>query len=250
MERSTSPAGPAPTRPVDAADAVGLTVLLLAGPGLLACAAALLQTGPSAPAAELTRVLGLGAGLAGLGLLAWWAVGLIGLALVALGRRAGRPAWARLGRSLTPALLGRVAGAVVGAQLLAAPAAWADAAHPVPDASWTVAASPAHATGVEAPAPDAAWTPRPPAPAPPGAGTGRADPDHPTVTVRRGDCLWHLAAAELGPDATPREIDARWRRWYEANRRVIGDDPHLLLPGTVLSSPVFAPHAGVDGPRP
>ena len=59
-----------------------------------------------------------------------------------------------------------------------------------------------------------------------------------------------LAAAELGPDATPREIDARWRRWYEANRRVIGDDPHLLLPGTVLTSPVFAPHAGVDGPRP
>ena len=56
--------------------------------------------------------------------------------------------------------------------------------------------------------------------------------------------------AELGPDATPREIDARWRRWYEANRRVIGDDPHLLLPGTVLTSPVFAPHAGVDGPRP
>ena len=70
MERSTSPAGPAPTRPVDAADAVGLTVLLLAGPGLLACAAALLQTGTSAPGAELTRVLGLGAGLAGLGLLA------------------------------------------------------------------------------------------------------------------------------------------------------------------------------------
>ncbi|MBY0174880.1 LysM peptidoglycan-binding domain-containing protein, partial [Micrococcus luteus] len=119
-----------------------------------------------------------------------------------------------------------------------------------PDASWTVAAVPAHATGVEAPAPDAAWTPRPPVPAPPGAGAGRADPDHPTVTVRRGDCLWHLAAAELGPDATPREIDARWRRWYEANRRVIGDDPHLLLPGTVLTSPVFAPHAGVDGPRP
>ena len=55
MERSTSPAGPAPNRPVDAADAVGLTVLLLAGPGLLACAAALLQTGTSAPAAELTR---------------------------------------------------------------------------------------------------------------------------------------------------------------------------------------------------
>ena len=57
MERSTSPADPAPTRPVDAADAVGITVLLLAGPGLLACAAALLQTGTSAPAAELTLSL-------------------------------------------------------------------------------------------------------------------------------------------------------------------------------------------------
>ena len=54
MERSTSPAGPAPTRPVDAADAVGLTVLLLAGPGLLACAAALLRFpgDPLAPIGE------------------------------------------------------------------------------------------------------------------------------------------------------------------------------------------------------
>ena len=96
-----------------------------------------------------------------------------------------------------------------------------------------------------------------------GAYTATAAATHsaPIITVRPGAVadrapaveapeVVELAAAELGPDATPREIDARWRRWYEANRRVIGDDPHLLLPGTVLTSPVFTPHAGVDGPRP
>ena len=57
------------------------------------------------------------------------------------------------------------------------------------------------------------------------------------VVVRRGDSLWQLAARALGGDATDTEIASEWPRWYEANRDVVGDDPDLLLPGTVLRPP-------------
>lgn len=57
------------------------------------------------------------------------------------------------------------------------------------------------------------------------------------VVVRRGDTLWGLAAARLGADAGAREIDAEWRRWYAANRAVIGADPNLILPGQRLTAP-------------
>jgi hypothetical protein len=57
------------------------------------------------------------------------------------------------------------------------------------------------------------------------------------VVVRRGDTLWSLAAARLRPSATPAEIDAEWRRWYAANRAVVGADPDLILPGQRLRAP-------------
>jgi hypothetical protein len=58
-----------------------------------------------------------------------------------------------------------------------------------------------------------------------------------TVPVRRGDCLWTVAASALGPAATNAEIAAEWPRWYAANRSVIGADPDLILPGMVLHRP-------------
>lgn len=57
--------------------------------------------------------------------------------------------------------------------------------------------------------------------------------------IRDGDCLWDIAHTELGADATLFEIDERWRQWWEHNRSVLGDDPHVLKPGTVLSTPPF-----------
>lgn len=57
------------------------------------------------------------------------------------------------------------------------------------------------------------------------------------VVVQRGDTLWGIAASRLGPGATQAEIAELWPRWYAANRRVIGDDPDLLLPGQVLTAP-------------
>lgn len=57
------------------------------------------------------------------------------------------------------------------------------------------------------------------------------------VVVMRGDSLWSIAAAHLGPRATAAEIAAEWPRWHTANRAAIGADPDVILPGTVLQPP-------------
>ncbi|MFJ7209595.1 alpha/beta hydrolase [Streptomyces sp. NPDC098789] len=51
-----------------------------------------------------------------------------------------------------------------------------------------------------------------------------------TYTVRTGDGLWSIAAAELGDGS-------RWPEIYQANRAVIGDNPDLILGGQVLRIP-------------
>lgn len=63
--------------------------------------------------------------------------------------------------------------------------------------------------------------------------------EDPTVVIKTGDCLWDIAHNELGADATLFQIDQRWRQWWEHNRAVIGEDPHVLSPGTVLKAPPF-----------
>jgi nucleoid-associated protein YgaU len=57
------------------------------------------------------------------------------------------------------------------------------------------------------------------------------------VVVRQGDTLWQIAARQLGFRAGEAEIAAEWPRWYAANRSVIGDDPGLIIPGTLLHAP-------------
>ena len=63
------------------------------------------------------------------------------------------------------------------------------------------------------------------------------DVEDANYTVRRGDCLWHIAERHLGPGASSAEITAEWHRWYQANRDVIGPDPDLILVGQVLRVP-------------
>lgn len=63
------------------------------------------------------------------------------------------------------------------------------------------------------------------------------DVDEASYTVRRGDCLWHIAERHLGSGATSAEITAEWHRWYQANRDVIGDNPDLILVGQVFRVP-------------
>lgn len=62
------------------------------------------------------------------------------------------------------------------------------------------------------------------------------------VIVHRGDSLWKLAARDLGPGADDAHVDAAWRRWYAANREVIGGDPNLIEPGQRLQSPTTSRH--------
>ncbi|MFT4288673.1 LysM peptidoglycan-binding domain-containing protein [Nocardioides sp.] len=57
------------------------------------------------------------------------------------------------------------------------------------------------------------------------------------VVVAAGDSLWAIAARQLPPGASDREIDAAWQRLYEHNRDVIGDDPSLINPGQRLVLP-------------
>jgi nucleoid-associated protein YgaU len=64
-----------------------------------------------------------------------------------------------------------------------------------------------------------------------------APADAGVAVVQRGDTLWGLAARQLGPHATPADIDAQWRRWYAANRAVIGTDPDVIRPGQRLHAP-------------
>jgi nucleoid-associated protein YgaU len=60
---------------------------------------------------------------------------------------------------------------------------------------------------------------------------------HDTVTVRRGDNLWSIAARHLGASASDAQIARVWPQWHAANRAVIGDDPDLIRPGMQLVPP-------------
>ncbi|GMA25171.1 hypothetical protein GCM10025864_29300 [Luteimicrobium album] len=109
-----------------------------------------------------------------------------------------------------------------------------------PDDGADHAAAPQSRSGTPETALDLGWHPL--ATAPPTASTPTAaraaDTGRPTrVTVHHGDSLWAIAAAHLGPHASDAEIARAWPRWYETNRHVIGADPDLLLPGTVLVAP-------------
>ena len=92
-------------------------------------------------------------------------------------------------------------------------------------------------TAPPAPAPPTTAPPMTPSPAMPPAPSTTAPANAGTYQVRRGDCLWTIAARSLGPGAGPAAIEATWHRWYHANRDVIGADPSLLFPGQRLTPP-------------
>lgn len=121
-----------------------------------------------------------------------------------------------------------------------------------PSPGWTTSQDTKHpaktadsCTGQDAPTPG--WVPDKPARtdqvardcAPLVTGKPVAD-DSGAVVVHRGDTLWSIAAAHLGPHADAQTIAAEWPRWYAANRHVIGDDPDLLEVGTSLQTPDHA----------
>ena len=60
--------------------------------------------------------------------------------------------------------------------------------------------------------------------------SGDNEPAVKTYTVKKGDCLWKIAAKFLGSGA-------KWREIYDINKSVIGGNPNLIYPGQVLSIP-------------
>lgn len=57
------------------------------------------------------------------------------------------------------------------------------------------------------------------------------------VTVHGGESLWSIAAAHLPDGASNSDIDHAWRAWYSTNRKVIGANPDLVIPGQQLTAP-------------
>lgn len=214
------------------------------------------------PAAAVTGLAALCAGL-----IAAWLTSCLALSVVAhapgwLGRAAGA---AR--DRVTPLVVRRWAAVVLGASLGASVlpgTAVAVVRTAAPDASaaptpgWTPSSTPAPtalpgpgftptavgSSGLQpVPPPAPGWVPRRPVTkqrADPHLLSGRphVDVDQRTIVVHRGDTLWSIAATHLGPRASDLEIARAWPQWYAANASIIGEDPHLLRPGTVLSPPV------------
>jgi hypothetical protein len=257
-------------RPALRGDDVVLTVLATAAGPLLWW---LGSTGFTPGAAGLKTVeFMVASACAGAGALlaSWWFVALIGTVMTALGHRGRSVRLLRWGQALSPQFLRRVAASVLGINLLVAPGAWAgsddpagvatasahhaDAHHPAadrplaavpatspPQPGWLAASreAPTAAPSASGEVPAPTW--RPSAPPPPVPGSGHPGRTHgateKSVTVRAGDCLWDIAAEELGPYATDLEIDRRWRQWYRLNQALIGPEADVLVPGTVLQAP-------------
>ena len=91
--------------------------------------------------------------------------------------------------------------------------------------------APAPPPPAPAPAPTTAPEPVQAATSPPAE---RPHPGRSTYTVQPDDSLWKIASALLGAGATNAEIVAESNRLYGLNDDVIGDNPNMLIAGTVL----------------
>lgn len=85
---------------------------------------------------------------------------------------------------------------------------------------------------------DLGWQPTANAPAQPGESESAEAPTT-THRVAVGESLWSITAGLLGPDATTADIATAWPRLYQANLEVIGTDPGLIHPGTLLTVPAL-----------
>ena len=211
-------------------------------------------------------LVGLLALAAGLTVIAWWLLSLATAFASALLERTGHHAAARAAGRCTPVFMRRLAMAAVGAHLLGAPlahadalpaaalssnnesslsAAWAPLADGRPGLPAVRSAGPGltERSVVDGSELQPQWKPRVPVVEPgpvtplPARATAEPGSARREVPVRAGESLWTIAARELGPGASDVDIAARWPLWYHANRNVIGSDPNVLLPGQLLSPP-------------
>lgn len=191
--------------------------------------------------------------LAAVALLAWALAGwlLLVLALTLLGRLPGAAGRAGRGlvRRVAPGALRRTVevalGLAVTATAVGASPALAAGADGQPDRPATAVSLDWHGAA----GPDLDWPTAPAEPAAPPAAEVRGAPvpaaGADEVVVQPGDSLWRLAERDLAERTGAPPSDARtaaaWPAWWAANRDVVGDDPDLVHPGTVLQPPAGDP---------
>ncbi|WP_247826595.1 LysM peptidoglycan-binding domain-containing protein [Arthrobacter antioxidans] len=228
-------------------DAIQAGMILGCGVALSGAGAVLLVGRRAADGPALEGVLGMALTAIGLAVVGVWVLLFVLAVLAELLGRGGPSAGAALASRCTPAVMRRLAAALLGVNLLAVPAmaqaASDDGDRPVLTAT-AADRSPASAAASESP--DPALTPVSPAWKPErlqvdGGPLLRAESrtlvEAQEAVVAPGDSLWSIVAARLGPMATASDIAEAWPAWYDTNRAAIGDDPSLLLPGTVLQTP-------------
>lgn len=204
-------------------------VLTVVGPDLVDAAAAL--TGGAPRVLAFDQVLVWGAEAVAAGCVAWLSAVAV-LVLAPTLRPGARPADHPPGRRGCPWWLHRLLLAACGVGLTAAlgSPAYADLAPRA--ATGGTAGDPSVVAGL--PYPDRAPGGRQRAATPPTPRPSSADRTH---TVRPGDTLWDIAAAGLGPGAADAAVADRWRLIHRRNADVLGPDPDLIHPGTVLRLP-------------
>jgi hypothetical protein len=218
--------------------ALAVLALLAAAPRPRSALAELRDAGA---AADRTAPL-----VAAVSLLAWaltlWLLLTVTLTVVARRRGAPGRASGAVVRRIAPLAVRRAVEVTLGLSV-----AVAGVASPAVAGAQTPAAAPAAASldWAGTPAPGLDW----PAPEQEPATSVRAAPlpaaDSPVVVVEPGDSLWGLAEQALaqrqGRSPSARQVAAAWPSWWAANREAVGEDPHLLLPGTPLNPPADPP---------
>lgn len=252
-------------------DMIQAGLMLGCGVVMLGAGTALLVGRQASGSPVLEDALGLALAGLGLAVVGGWVLLFLVALLAELLQRRGPSIAATCTSRCTPALMRRLAAALLGLNLLAVPAVAhaataGTAGIPGPAVAATTGAATAGTagtgtTGSPGPAPSSSG--RPASPATPGPADPTPEPVSPAwqpeplpvdggplvrgpsravvgaeeAVVAPGDSLWSIVAARLGPLATAADIAEVWPTWYEANRALIGDDPSLLLPGTVLRAP-------------
>jgi nucleoid-associated protein YgaU len=151
-------------------------------------------------------------------------------------------------RRFSPPLVRHVAELAVTA-LLALGAARPAGASATPVRDWLRQSTSTSTAPTTTSAPSTSATPHPASPSPVPASRPASTENTPPAALRSatdryvvepGDCLWRIAARQLGHRATNQAIDSAWRAIYATNRAAVGDDPNLIHPGLVLTLPPLA----------
>lgn len=222
------------------ADDVALLVLtVISGPALLWLGTQWKSTQNALGQLEL--LIAAGCVVLGLSICALTLTMSLGATLVFIGHTLRSQRWTRWGWAISPWFLRRILVGALGVQLLTAGAATAaDTGFSAPSPSWThhhptvTAETSPSAEQQQTVAVEDPWMPLAPELVEPTKVQRTAELEHIVIS---GDSLWGIAAAELGSSATDYEIDQRWRQWWQVNRTSVGDNPHLLIPGTALKTP-------------